>query len=120
MTNSATLTELKVSLRKFAEARDWEQFHQPKNLVLALVAEVGELAELFQWLTPTEAAQIMEGLTDAARVREELADVFAYLLRLADVLAVDLAGALIEKMEINDRKYPVHLSKGSSRKSSEL
>ena len=107
---------LTLRLRAFAEAREWQQFHTPKNLVMALTGEAGELAELFQWLDPESSAQIMTDPDSAERVRHEIADVLSYLLRLADVLDVDIAEALSEKIELNELKYPVELSKGSSLK----
>jgi NTP pyrophosphatase (non-canonical NTP hydrolase) len=100
------IADLQRQLREFAAARDWEQFHSPKNLVMALTGEVGELTELFQWLTPEESARVMDDAESAANVREEIADVLAYLLRLADVLAVDIEEALAAKIIKNATKYP--------------
>ena len=114
------LPALMNRLRAFVRERDWEQFHTPKNLAMALAAEAGELLEVFQWLTEAEAAAVMESGQKAAAVREEVADVFLYLLRLADVLGVDLAEAASAKLERNAAKYPVALSKGSARKYTEL
>src|SRR5260221_271863 len=88
-----SIASLQRQLRDFAVERDWEQFHTPKNLVMALAGEVGELTEIFQWLTPDESADVMVEAASAGRVREEMADVLAYLLRLSDVLGVDLEGA---------------------------
>jgi dCTP diphosphatase len=100
-----SLQELRTRLRSFARARDWEQFHTPKNLAMALAGEVGELVEVFQWLTPEQAAMVMDS-ERADDVRDELADVLIYLVRLADVLAVDLAEAASTKMERNEARYP--------------
>ena len=107
---------LQESLRSFASDRDWEQFHNPKNLVMALTAEVGELVELFQWLSSDSAASIMSHDESAIRVREEMADVFIYLLRLADVLGVDLEQTLHHKLELNHQKYPIELARGTAEK----
>jgi NTP pyrophosphatase (non-canonical NTP hydrolase) len=115
-----TIASLQEQLRDFAAERDWEQFHTPKNLVMALAAEVGELTDLFQWLTPAESADVMSEPTQASRVREELADVFAYLLRITDVLGVDLEAALTEKMVHNAKKYPVEDSRGTAAKYTDL
>jgi dCTP diphosphatase len=104
---------LQATLRDFARERDWEPFHTPKNLVMALSGEVGELTEIFQWLTPEQSARITINESDAEHVRDEMADVLAYLLRLADVLRVDLEAALNEKMIKNARKYPVESARGS-------
>jgi dCTP diphosphatase len=105
-------------LRGFVRERDWEQFHTPKNLAMALAAETGELLEIFQWLTEAEARAVMGG--KGLAVREELADIFVYLLRLADVLEVDLESAVDHKLARNAAKYPVELAKGSARKYTEL
>ncbi len=107
---------LQESLRAFASDRDWEQFHNPKNLVMALTAEVGELVELFQWLTLDSAASIMNHDESAVHVREEMADVFIYLLRLADELGVDLEQAVHHKLELNHQKYPIELARGTAKK----
>ena len=102
-----SIASLQRQLREFAAERDWEQFHSPKNLVMALAGEVGELTAIFQWLTPDESADIMALAGSATRVQAEMADVFAYLLRLSDVLGVDLEAALADKIVKNAVKYPV-------------
>ena len=107
---------MQARLRDFAGERDWEPFHTPKNLVMALVGEVGELAEIFQWLTPGEASRVMLDQSEAEHVHDELADVLAYLLRLADVLGVDLEAALTAKMIKNARKYPADAARGNAKK----
>ena len=105
--------ELTDRLRDFAAARDWEQFHTPKNLVMALA---GELVAEFQWLTPAEAAAIMTDPQAASQVRSEIADVFLYLTRLADVLDVDLLGAAADKIAENERRYDTETYRGSRSK----
>ena len=115
-----TITELQDTLRAFAHERDWEKFHTPKNLAMALTGEVGELVELFQWLTPQESEAIMGDPRRAQQVRNELADVFGYVLRLADVLGVDLSDALRDKIDTNGAKYPVQKSRGNALKYNEL
>jgi dCTP diphosphatase len=110
------LNDLQRELREFAAQRDWQRFHTPKNLVMALTGEVGELVELFQWLTPRESAAVMTQPDQADRVREEVADVFSYLLQLADALDIDLTSALREKIRQNEQKYPVSLAKGRADK----
>jgi dCTP diphosphatase len=99
------LAELRLQLRTFARDRDWEQFHTPKNLAMALAGEVGELLEIFQWLTPEQAASVMSS-ERADDVRDELADVLIYLVRLADVLDVDLAEVARRKVERNRERFP--------------
>jgi len=96
---------LRMELREFARERDWEQFHNPKNLAMALAGEVGELLEIFQWLTPEEAAAVMDS-PRAADVDDELADVAIYLLRLADVLGVNLLEVAHGKLERNRKRFP--------------
>src|SRR5258708_1597206 len=113
-----SIASLQRQLRDFAAERDWEQFHSPKNLVMALAGEVGELTEIFQWLTPDESASVM--MDAAGRVREEMADVLAYLLRLADVLDVDLETALAEKIVKNAMKYPVGAARSVATKYTDL
>jgi dCTP diphosphatase len=108
------ISDLQSELRDFAAERDWEQFHVPKNLVMALSAEAGELTEIFQWLTPDQAAGVMSDPEAAGHVEDELADVLAYLLRLADVLGVDLAQALHSKIQKNAAKYPADLARGTA------
>jgi NTP pyrophosphatase (non-canonical NTP hydrolase) len=115
-----TIADLTRSLQEFAVEREWEQFHTPKNLVMALAGEVGELTELFQWLTPEESAEIMSSDRRAAQVREEIADIFGYVLRFADVLGIDLEEALQVKMQGNADKYPVEMSRGVATKYTEL
>jgi dCTP diphosphatase len=117
-TESESILALTTALRRFAAARDWEQFHTPKNLAIALSVEGGELLEHFQWLTPEQSANLSED--QIAEVRLELADVFLYLVSLSDKLGVDLVAAAYDKLEINAKKYPVELAKGSAKKYTEL
>jgi dCTP diphosphatase len=107
---------LAAALEAFARERDWEQFHSPKNLVMALTGEVGELAEVFQWLTEEQSRQVPHDAELIARAREELADVLFYLTRLATVLGIDIDDAARSKLAINAAKYPADRSRGSSRK----
>ncbi len=109
-----TLDSLRRELRRFADARDWGQFHTPKNLAMALSVEAAELLECFQWLTPEQSARL--AANDRRAVEEEVADVLLYLLRLSDVLDIDPLQAARRKMKLNRRKYPVALSRGSARK----
>lgn len=107
-------------LRTFVREREWDQFHDPKNLAMSLAIEAGELMEIFQWVNTGDTAALMADPAKAQAVREEMADVLAYLLRLADVLGVDLQEAVWAKLSRNAVKYPVHLARGSSRKYSEF
>jgi len=112
------LEVLRAKVAAFAAARDWEQFHNPKNLAMALAAEAGELLEHFQWLTPEQAAR----LPRSARkdVALECADVLLFLLRLCDRLDIDLAAAAKRKLVINAKKYPVRKSRGRATKYNKL
>ena len=112
------LQQLRDALRGFADERDWEQFHSPKNLAIALSVEAAELLEHFTWLTQAESATLPE--ETLAQVREEMADVLLYLVRLADRLDVDLRAAAQEKIDVNAAKYPVEKARGSRRKYDEF
>ncbi|OZM73177.1 nucleotide pyrophosphohydrolase [Amycolatopsis antarctica] len=101
-----SIDETALRLREFAAARQWEQFHTPKNLVMALSGEVGELTALFQWLTAEESAAILHDPDSAFDVHDELADVFIYLVRLADVLGVDLIECAQAKINRNEQRFP--------------
>ena len=106
------LSDLREALASFAQDRDWDQFHSVKNLILALVGEVGELSEVFQWLDEAQISNLNE--EDRDRAKEELADVFLYLIRLADKLDIDLIEAANAKLRLNAEKYPVAAAKGNA------
>lgn len=112
--SSLDIAALQQRLRDFAAARDWDQFHSPKNLAMALAAESGELLELFQWLTEAQSSQLSE--EERTDVAVELADIQIYLVRIADALDVSLPEAVEEKLRENAQKYPVDLSKGNATK----
>jgi len=115
--NPAPLSLLTERLRQFAAQRDWDQFHSPKNLAMALTGEAGELAAEFQWLTEDQSLGLdSERL---ARVQEEAADVLLYLVRLADKLNFDLVEVANRKIEINESRYPADKVFGSARKYTE-
>ncbi|WP_127564744.1 nucleotide pyrophosphohydrolase [Stenotrophomonas indicatrix] len=108
------------ALKEFAEARDWAQFHSPKNLVMALSGEVGELNEIFQWMTEADSFKAASSEATAKAVRDEIADIALYLIRLSDVLGIDLNEAVSSKLATNAAKYPVDLSRGVSTKYNKL
>jgi dCTP diphosphatase len=116
--NKTGLKTLVLELRKFAKDRDWEQFHSPKNLSMALSAEAGELLEHFQWLSEPESSRLDE--SKKLDVSFEMADILLYLVRLADVLEIDLIDASLKKISLNQKKYPIALSKGTNKKYTEL
>jgi len=108
------LDALRERLRAFVAERDWEQFHSPKNLAMAMIVEAAELLEHFQWATEQESRELPP--EKLAEVEQEIADTFIYLLRLSDVLGVDLIDAAQRKMDINADKYPVEKVKGRNDK----
>ncbi len=116
--SSTDLNTLKQRLREFAKARDWDQFHSPKNLSMALSAEVAEIIGHFQWLTEEQSKNLPQNKLD--EVETELADTLIYLIRLADKLDVDLLAAAISKIELNEQKYPVEKAKGNAKKYTEF
>ncbi|MEV6457046.1 nucleotide pyrophosphohydrolase [Streptomyces albidoflavus] len=101
-----TAEELQKRLARFAAAREWGQYHTPKNLAAALSVEAAELLEIFQWLTPERAAAVMDDPESAFRVRDEVADVLAYTLQLCEVLGIDALEALAAKIDRNERRFP--------------
>jgi len=112
-----SLANLNERLLRFARERDWEQFHSPKNLVMALAGECGELLEHFQWLSEERSAAL-----DAEKKREvgrEMADILIYLVRLSQRLDLDLLAAANEKIALNERRYPVHQVRGDARRAGE-
>jgi NTP pyrophosphatase (non-canonical NTP hydrolase) len=113
------IKKIQKQLSDFADERDWNQFHNPKNLAMALSVEVSELVEIFQWLTPEQAEEIMS-TNEGEHVKEELADVMIYLIRLADKLNIDLEDAVTDKIVKNGEKYPVDTSKGNTTKHTTL
>ncbi len=108
------MDDLVKALRKFREERDWEQFHSPKNLSMALMVECAELVEHFQWLTQEKSRQLSDETKRA--VEEEIGDIFIYLLNLSDKLGLDCLQAARKKLSINQEKYPARKVKGKSSK----
>ncbi|HTU67933.1 MAG TPA: nucleotide pyrophosphohydrolase [Steroidobacteraceae bacterium] len=117
-THPQGLAPLRDSLRQFAAEREWDRFHSPKNLAMALAVEAAELLERFQWITEQESQHLPPA--ELAKVREEMADVLNYLVRLADKLDIDLLEAAREKVAANALKYPVEKSRGNAKKYTEL
>lgn len=107
-----SLTDLSNKLKEFAIERDWEQFHSPKNLAMAISGECGELLEHFQWLTEQQS-HLVDDQT-RREVSHEMADILIYLLRLSERLDIDLIDAVYEKMAINEQRFPVHKVKGQA------
>ena len=111
------LESIRQYLRQYAKDRDWEKFHSPKNLAMALSVEASELVEIFQWLSEQEADNLSEASQAAAA--DEIADILLYLVRIADRLDIDIAQAVSIKTKKNEQKYPAHIVRGSSKKYSE-
>ena len=117
MTPVDSLEQLRRRLAEFAAARDWDQFHSPKNLSMALIAEAAELVEHFQWLSQSASQALPPA--KLAEVRLELADILIYLIRLGDKLGVDLIAAAQDKIAINESRYPADQVRGDARRASE-
>ncbi|MDF3058391.1 MAG: pyrophosphohydrolase [Rariglobus sp.] len=118
--SSTTLAEIKTRVLAFARERDWEQFHAPKNLSMALAAEAGELMEHFLWATPEASRTIAQDAAKRRKIEEELADVIIYALEFANMTGIDVAAAIETKMAANAAKYPVDKARGRSEKYTEL
>jgi len=116
--NSDSLEQLRRQLAAFAVRRDWEKFHSPKNLAMALIAEAAELVEHFQWLSEDESRRL--GADKMAEVRLELADILIYLIRTADQLNVDLIAAAGDKIALNERRYPIEKVRGKAGRAEEF
>ncbi len=115
-----TISDLKARVLAFVRERDWEQFHSPKNLSMALAAEAGELMEHFLWATPEQSRAIALEPSKRGKIADELADVVIYALEFANMTGLDVAGAIEAKMTANAAKYPVEKARGRSDKYTEL
>lgn len=115
-----TLAQMKERVLAFARERDWEQFHAPKNLSMALAAEAGELMEHFLWSTPEASRESVHTSAKRGKIEEELADVIIYALEFANVAGIDVAQAVQKKMLANAAKYPVEKARGRADKYTEL
>ena len=109
--SDSDLDVLRARLANFAAARDWEQFHTPKNLAMALAVEAGELMEIFQWLTPEQAMSAPSDPDLAARIQDEVADILSYLIQFADACGIDPLAALSAKIERNESRFPVPVAR---------
>ncbi len=111
---SDSIDQLSARVNQFVEARDWSQFHSPKNLAMAMIVEAGEVVEHFQWMTEQDSCHLDDETKE--KVGQELADTFVYLLRIAEVCKIDLLKATHQKIDLNAKKYPVDKVKGSNAK----
>lgn len=117
---TVSIKELQNQLNEFYKEREWAQFHSPKNLVMALTGEVGELSEIFQWLSEEQSKNIINDESKAQSVKEELSDIFVYTITIADKLGIDLLEEAQNKISLNAKKYPVSKAKGNAKKYNEL
>ena len=117
---NTTFAELKSRVLAFAKERDWEQFHAPKNLSMALAAEAGELMEHFLWATADASRATVRDPIKRQKIEEELADVIIYALEFANMTGIDVAAVIESKMAANAKKYPIEKAKGRSDKYTEL
>ena len=115
-----TISELKARVLSFVREREWEQFHSPKNLSMALAAEAAELMEHFLWATPEQSHAIANEAAKRAKIADELADVVIYAIEFANVTGLDISAAIQAKMAANAKKYPVEKARGRSDKYTEL
>jgi NTP pyrophosphatase (non-canonical NTP hydrolase) len=110
------IRELQKKVIQFCDARDWAQYHNPKDLAISLALEAAELLEIFQWKTPQEVEAIKSDLKGRKRVKEELGDILIYALNMCHAFGFDPSEVILEKLELNEKKYPVEKAKGSARK----
>jgi len=115
-----TLSVLKQRVEQFRNARDWLKFHNPKDLSMALSIEASELEEIFLWKDKDDVKELEENKNQVSRIADEIADIEIYLLSLASVLSIDLSDAVVTKLALNAKRYPIEKSKGSSKKYNEL
>jgi NTP pyrophosphatase (non-canonical NTP hydrolase) len=118
--NERKIHELKEKVKKFCDERDWDQFHNAKDLAIALSIETSELLEIFRWKSPEEVNALFENEKKKEDIEDEMADVLYFLIRIAQRYDLDLSDALDRKMEKNEKKYPVEKAKGSNKKYNEF
>jgi len=118
--DSTTVAEIKSAISQFAAERDWEPYHDPKNLVMAIASEVGELTEHFRWVPSGESLSTAMAPQNAEAVAHELADVLMFAFEFATVCHIDIASAIASKLEINRGRYPIDKAKGTSKKYDQL
>lgn len=117
---TTTLKQIKQEMRVFAEARDWLQFHSPKNLSMAISTEAAELMEIFLWMDTNASKESITQIDIRDKLSEEMADILLFLVQLSNVSGIDLAEAVFKKIDLNSKKYPITLSKGNAKKYTEL
>jgi NTP pyrophosphatase (non-canonical NTP hydrolase) len=120
MDDKLTIGDLKEKVKEFCEARDWDQYHSPKDLAIGIVTEASELLEIFRFKSESESQKIIQDIKKKKAISEEIADVLYFLLRFSQMYNIDLSDELYKKIKINDKKYPIHKSKGKNVKYTEL
>jgi len=120
MDSTTNLTELKEAIRKFCEERDWDQYHNPKDLAIGIITEASELLEHFLWKSEKDVAGLVNDPAKKEQIEDEMADVLYFLLRLSEKYNIDLSEALMRKIQKNARKYPADKARGSNKKYTEL
>jgi len=118
--SKTTIEELKETVKKFCEERDWDQFHNAKDLAIALSIEVSELLEIFRWKSLDEIEQLFLDDKKRGKIEDEMADIFYFLLRIAQKYGVDLSRSLEKKMDKNKNRYPIEKARGSNKKYNEF
>lgn len=113
MADILDINKLKITLREFAKNRDWEKFHNPKNLAMSVACESGELLEVFQWMSDSESSKFPYNHALKERIEHEISDVILYLVRLSDLIDININDSIIKKIEINNKKYPPEKVKGN-------
>jgi dCTP diphosphatase len=119
MSNKDSLINIDRIIQKFSKDRDWDQFHTPKNLIMAATSEIGELSEVLQWKSDEEVIAYLKTEQGRTKLSEEIADVAIYLIRLCQKTEINFIDAIQNKLNLNEEKYPVDTSKGSAKKYSE-
>lgn len=120
MDKETKINDFKEKIKEFCEARDWNQFHDAKELSIGLMLEASELLEHFRWKSKDEVEEVMKNLDKKKNIEEEMADIMYYLIRIAQVYDIDLSDALNRKIEINEKNYPIEKFKGSNKKYNEI
>jgi len=115
-----TIKQLKEIVKKYCEERDWDQYHNPKELAIGVITEAAELLEPFRFKNEKEMAKILKNPEKRAKISEEMADVLYFVLRFAQMYNIDISDAFVKKMEENKKKYPIEKAKGSNKKYNEL
>jgi dCTP diphosphatase len=113
--SNTRIGDLRVKIREFVREREWEKYHNPKDLAEAVCIEAAELLQLFQWMSPEEVSTFRNDQTNVERLEEELADVLIYCLSMANAMNIDLTSAVMHKLESNRKKYPAKLYRGRTR-----